>query len=68
MSVTAVVAAGLEALAEIIAAIQDAREGKVTPEAALERIAGARSRAAARDAAADRALEDKFRDEGGGGG
>lgn len=66
MTVAAVVVAGLKAIAEIIHAIQDAHEGKVTPSDALDRIAGARSRAAARDAAADQALLDKFEDEGGG--
>lgn len=65
MTLAAVVAAGLQAIAEIIHAIQDAHEGKVTPSDALDRIAGARSRAAARDAAADQALADKFPEGGG---
>lgn len=67
IDVAHVVAAGLEAIGEIVAAIRGAQTGEVKPEVALERIAGARSRLAARRAEADAALDARFPDEPEGG-
>lgn len=58
----------LEAIAEIVTAVRSARDGDITPEEALTRMKAALQAEHDLDARVDRALEDKFRDEGGGGG
>lgn len=65
---SALIAMAIEAIAKITSAVIDAQAGKVTPEQAIERIRGAVKDQHDVDARIDVALEDKFRDEGGGGG
>jgi len=65
MTVAALIAFGVDVVAKVIKAVIDAKEGKITPEQALARIADAGRQDDAVDATVDAAIARKFpTDEG----
>jgi hypothetical protein len=63
MTIAELTVVAVALIQEIVAAVKDAQEGKVTPDAAHQRILALRSQLAAHDAAADAALAARFDDE-----